>query len=207
MPSAIMGRMVVDLRQSRTRAVLVALVVAVAPALVACSEPAPEEPPSPEGSVAMRVQTVRGAGKVPEQDRTAVETAVGDVLSQYVVGAFLGAFPREEFVGSFESFTSGVAGSAAEDIDLLTAASVQDAESVRATKLDARLSFLVSDGDVVGATAAVDFGFEATMDEGETRDLSLVGRFMLQEKNGTWTIFGYDVTHDDGAPLGSEEGS
>ena len=121
--------------------------------------------------MALRVETVRGAGKLPEQDRTEVETAVGDVLSQYVVGAFLGDFPREEFVGSFESFTSGVARSAAGDIDLLTAARVQDAESVRATQLDARLSFLVSDGDVVGATAAVDFGFEATMGDGETRPL------------------------------------
>ena len=73
-------------------------------------------------------------------------------------------------------------------------------------KLDARLSFLVHEGDVVGATAAVDF-FEATTSDGQTRDLSLVGRFMLQEKDGTWSVFGYDVDHDDGMSLGSEESS
>ena len=122
-PSAIMGPMVVD--QGRVRVVLVALVVALAPALAACSDPEPDQPPPAEESVALRVETVRGAGKLPEQDRTEIETAVGDVLSQYVVGAFLGDFPREEFVASFESFTSGVAGSAAEDIDLLTAATGQ----------------------------------------------------------------------------------
>ena len=30
---------------------------------------------------------------------------------------------------------------------------------------------------------------------------------MLQEKDGTWSVFGYDVDHDDGMPLGSEESS
>lgn len=186
-------------------AALVTLLAAVTVGLAGCTDPPAEDTPPAEESVALRVVTVKGAGKLPEQDRTEVETAVGDVLSQYVVGAFLGDFPREEFIGSFESFTSGVARDAAADIDLLTAARVQDAESVRATRLDARVSFLVDKDDVVGATAAVRFEFEATMGDGETQQLSLVGRLMLQEKDGTWSIFGYDVAHGDGQPLGAEE--
>lgn len=200
-----MGRMVHPGRRW-AGAALVAVLGAVT-VLAGCSDAPPADAPPSEEPVALRVVTVRGAGSLPERDRTEVETAVGDVLSQYVVGAFLGEFPREEFVGAFESFTSGAARRAAGNIKLLTAADVQDAESVKATRLDARLSFLVDDHDVVGATAAVRFGFEAAMGDGENRRLSLVGRFMLVQEDGTWSIFGYDVAHDNAAALGSEGSS
>ncbi len=156
----------------------------------------------------MRVVTVRGAGSLAERDRTEVETAVGDVLSQYVVGRVPRGVPARGVRGCLRVVhRAGRRGSAAGDIELLTAADVQDAESVRATRLDARLSFLVDDHDVVGATAAVRFGFEAAMGDGENRRLSLVGRFMLVQEDGTWSIFGYDVAHDDAAALGAEGSS
>ena len=98
------------------------------------------------------------------------------MLSKYVVGAFLGKFPRENFVGSFDSFTSGTARSAAGDIDLLTASRFSDATAVRATRLDAWLSFLAPGKDAFGATARVRFGFEASLPGGGTREISLRGR-------------------------------
>ena len=100
---------------------------------------------------------------------------------------------------SFESFTSGAARDAAGDIDQLTAAAVQDATAVRATELDARLSFLTQGRDVHGGTAAVHFAFEATRPDGSTQPLTLDGRFLLEAEDDTWSVFGYDVRFDDGA--------
>jgi hypothetical protein len=94
-----------------------------------------------------------------------------------------------------------------------TAATAADATGVRATRLDARISFLTRTGTVYAGTAAVDFAFEATMEDGSTRQLVLDGRIMLDTVEGTWRIFGYDVAFDDGVAVdaesstGSEEGS
>jgi len=163
-----------------------------------------DEDPPPAKSAALRVQTVGGADQLDERTRAQLEGEVGDVISGYVVEAFLLDFPRQEFVRAFESFTSRAASSAAVDIDQLTAASVRDATDVRATELDARLSFLTRSGDVHGGTAAVHFAFEATMEDGTTRPLVLDGRFLLDAERGTWSIFGYDVALDNGDVVDAE---
>ncbi|MBD3926689.1 hypothetical protein IEZ26_18870 [Nocardioides cavernae] len=198
---------------SRRRGWTARVGVAVAAAVLAagCSD---NSPPDDEGdptaeSAALRVQTVTGAERLDEQTRTEVEGAVGDVLSDYVVAAFLGEFPRQEFVQAFEPFTSVAARKATRDIDLLTAATARDATAVRATDLDARLSFLTQAGEVLGGTAKVHFAFDATMEDGTTRPLALDGRFMLvPDDDGTWSIFGYDVRFDDGdeTPAEAESG-
>jgi len=193
-------------RRSTGPAVLRTGAVAVALVATACSTGNPPEhtdTPTTE-SAALRVETVGGADELDERTRAEVEAAVSDVLSAYVVEAFLGDFPRQEFVSSFESFTSGAARSAAGHIDLLTAASVRDATDVRATELDARLSFLTEAGDVHGGTAAVHFAFEATMEDGTRRPLALDGRFLLDGERDAWSIFGYDVTFDDGEDVDAE---
>lgn len=194
-------------RRSAGRAVLrTSAVVALTMLATACSTGNTSddgETPTPE-SAALRVQTVGGADQLDERTRAELEGAVGDVLSAYVVEAFLGDFPRQEFVRSFESFTSGAARSAAADIDRLTAAGVRDATAVRATELDARLSFLTRSGEVHGGTAAVHFAFEATMEDGTSRPLVLDGRFLLDAELGTWSIFGYDVALDDGVGVDAE---
>jgi len=188
--------------------------VALAALVAGCStggEPDDDRPPAE--NAALRVETVSGAERLDEQTRTELEGAVGDVLSDYVVEAFLGDFPREEFVQSFGAFTGEAARSAAGDIEELTAVSAGDATDVRATRLDARLSFLTRSGTVYAGTAAVDFAFDATMEDGTTRELVLDGRIMLAADGGTWRVFGYDVSFDDGVAvdaevgLGSEAGS
>lgn len=190
----------------------VGVAVAVAALVAGCStgdRPDDDRTPTAE-SAALRVQTVTGAERLDEATRTEIEQAVGDVLSDYVVEAFLGDFPRQEFVRAFESFTSVAARKATRDIDLLTAATVRDATAVRATELDARLSFLDRAGVVHGGTAAVHFTFEATMEDGSTRPLALDGRFLLEAvAEDEWSIFGYDVTFDDGdqSPAEAESGS
>ena len=187
------------------RAVALVVGVVVLLGLAGCSGDAPPEPAPSEEPVALHVETVHDSGALDEETRTDLETEVGDVLSHYVVGAFLGEFPRQNFVGSFDSFTVGAARAAAGDLDLLTASRFQDATAVRATRLDARLSFLVEGKDVVGASAGVRFGFEAALDDGETRPFTLRGRFLLVEEDGTWSVFGYDVARDDGDAVEIEE--
>ena len=185
---------------------LAALAVAGTVAMVGCSAGNPPNGPetSSDAPVALRLETVSGADRLDEATRAEVEGEVGEVLSNYVVEAFLGEFPRRQFVASFESFTGGAARDAAAEIEVLTATSASDATAVRATDLDARLSFLSLDGAVHGGTATVHFTFEATMEDGTVRPLALDGRFLLDHEGDTWAIFGYDVRLDDGVPVDAE---
>ena len=189
-------------RMARTgtgaRGALASLALLVCLAVTACTTDQPAEPsPSTSEPAALRVRTVRVAGDLDPAARAEAESAVGDVLSSYVVRAFLGDYPREDFVNAFGSFTGNLAEHAAGDIDQLTANRLADAESVTAKKLDANLSFLAQGSDIIGATASVRFVFEATVD-GEEQPLGLRGRLMLVEEDGTWSIFGYDVRTDTG---------
>lgn len=176
-------------------------------AVTACTGDTSGTPaPSPrQEQVALRVTTAdAGARRLTPEERTGLEDAVGQVLSEYVTSGFLGDYPRERFVESFGGFTSGAAALAARDIRVLTASRLADATSVRPRSLDAELSFLVAGSDVVGATAHVDFELEATMPDGDTRDVSLTGRLMLTEQRGRWSVFGFDVAGDDGSPVGED---
>ena len=149
-------------------------------------------------SVALEVRVVTCAGRLADDARAEIESGIGDTLSAYVVGAFLGDYPREDFVRAFEGFTSGAARSATEDIDLLTASRFKDAEGVVATRLRARISCLVDRGKVVGASAKVAFDFEAQEPDAEQpQPFSLRGRMMLTPGADTWSVFGYDVARDD----------
>jgi hypothetical protein len=183
-------------RRLRAAGAVVAAVVLVAAACTA-DEP-PDDPDDPPRSASLRVETVSGADRLDERARADLEGEVGEVLSQYLVDAFLGDFPRQRFVQSFASFTSGAAEDATRDIDWLTAATVQDATSVRATELDARLSFLTLGRTVHGGTAHVHFAFEAAMPDGSARPLVLDGSFLLEADDDGFTIFGYEVTFDNG---------
>ena len=193
-------------RRHTGRAVRAGAAVALVALAAGCTRSDPPDngrTPEPE-SAALRVQTVFGAERLDEQTRAELEGKVGDVLSDYVVEAFLGRFPRDDFVQAFESFTGNAAREAAGDIRRLTATSAGDATAVRATELDARLSFMTRAGTVHAGTASVHFAFEATMEDGSTRPLVLDGRFLLDTDGGTWSIFGYDVTFDNGKGVAAE---
>ena len=172
--------------------------------LVGCTADPPEDPePTPGSEVALRVTTVSGAEGVDADTQADLEEAVGDALSSYVEGGFLGEFPRQDFVRAFDDFTPGLAQKAAGDIDVLTASSFEDASDMRATKLVARLSFAVTGRTVVGATAHVNFQFEATTAGGAV-PLALHGRLVLNYENDTWTVFTYDVRSSDGTSVQAE---
>jgi hypothetical protein len=182
-----------------------AAVLLVSMALGGCTAEPPDRPISEPTSkaVALRVRTVHGVTNLTPDARAEAEGAVGDVLSSYVVRAFLGDYPREDFARAFESFTGNLVRDASEDLDQLTANRFREAQAVRATRLGADLSFLVQDSDIIGATASVRFAFEATVD-GKERPLSLRGRLMLVEDDGAWSVFGYDVVTDTGDTVEAE---
>jgi hypothetical protein len=162
------------------------------------------DPPS-SNEVALRVDTVHGKG-LSEVARARLESQVSDVLAHYVDAGFLGNYPRSDFVQSFADFTSGAAEQAVADIDVLTAARFQDASSVRATDLGAKLSFLVVNGQAIGATAWIDFSF-AVDDHGTPKTAALDGRLMLNRRGDRWSVFGYQVNRDDSDTLPTEASS
>jgi hypothetical protein len=183
---------------SGARGALASLALLVCLTAAACTADRPTEPsPSTPESAALRVRTVHIAGSLDAEAQSEAESAVGDVLSGYVVRAFLGDYPREDFVGSFESFTGNLARDGVRDLDVLTANRLGSAEAVRATRLDADLSFVVNGSDTFGATAEVRFKFEATVD-GEEQPFGLRGRLMLMNEDDTWSVYGYDVRNDTG---------
>jgi len=194
--------------RARERAVARAAALALVLARGGCTSVDPPSTPAraERDEVALRVTTVGGDRGLSAARKLEVEGAIGETLSRYLVAGFLGDFPRERFVGAFEDFTPGAAGLGARDIDVLTASRVGEASEVTPRRLVARLFLLVRDGEVLGATAYVDVALEATMSEGETRQVSLDGRLMLEQQRGRWSVFGFDVANDDGAPLGGGAG-
>jgi hypothetical protein len=150
----------------------------------------PDKPPGPQNA-ALTVSSI-DKEKLSDDTRARMESDVSDLLAGYVVGAFLGDYPRDDFVDGFADFTGGATEDAVRDIDVLSVAGFQEVTSVRATALDSRLSFFVDGRRVTGASAWVDFGF--VVQDGETsRRVTLSGRFVLQREGGDWAVFGYDL--------------
>jgi hypothetical protein len=175
--------------------------------LLGCSAEPPEEPePTPGSEVALRVTTVWGTDGVDADTQAELEEEVGDVLSTYIEGGFLGDYPRQDFVRAFDDFAPGLAQDATGDIDVLTASSFEDASDMQATKLVARVSFAITGHTVVGATAHVDFRFEATTDDGAV-PVAVSGRLVLKHEHDTWTVFTYDVRSHDGDSVQAEVSS
>jgi hypothetical protein len=193
------GRAVSGGRRTRRRSLAAALAVLSGCAgLSGCTGDPPESGSKDAEPAALEVRVVSCAGRPDEDTRAAIEAGIGDTLSTYVVAAFLGDYPRDDFVRSFDVFTSGAARLATGDIDLLTASRFSEAEEVRATRLQARISCLVDGDDVIGASARVTFDFEATeKDVDAPRPFSMRGRLLLSQESGTWSVFGYDVARDD----------
>jgi len=159
--------------------------------LAACTD----EPstPAPEAeSVAFELSLGPGASGLSPADRDQLQTAVGDTLSAYVVDAFLGDYPRDDFVAALDSFTSGGARLAAEQLDVVTGAGFGSPEDVVATRLDARLSTFAPDEEASGVSAAVNFEFEVA-DDGSTELVQVAGRLMLTPEGDEWKIFGFDL--------------
>ena len=177
----------------RTAGSLVAAVVLIL-GVAACTDDTDEPPPDQHTDhVALDLSMGPGSSELSTAARDQLQDDVSGVLSTYVVEAFLGDYPRDDFVDALGTFTTGVAARAAQDLDLVTGAGFgQDAEHVAATRLSATISSFAPKGEVVGVTAVVDFAFDVEAD-GTTSEFTRSGRLMLMPEDGTWKIFGYDL--------------
>lgn len=152
-------------------------------------------PPAP-ASVPLKVVVTRVSGKLPEKSRPALEANVGKAISAYVDGAFLaGDYPRSDFGDAFGAFTSGAAGDARRDADLLTNRELgPSTESVRATRRTAYLSVLAPYKVAAGVTAKVDLVFVVDRGDDTAQRVRLAGRLLMtRNKSNGWSIFGYDL--------------
>ena len=183
-------------------AMLMAAVVA-ATVVAACTadESGPPDPGTP-ADAALRVTTLPDAD-LDEETRARLESEVSDVLADYVAGSFLGDYPRGDFVQGLSDFSNIAAEQAGGDIELVTAARFGQADSVRATGLEAELSFLVVDEEAVGVTAWVEFEFEVE-DGASATTATLRGRLSLDRGNERWSVFAYRLLRDDGDAVPTE---
>jgi hypothetical protein len=167
--------------------------------LVACTDDSEKPPPDqPTDHVALELSIGPGASELSTEARDQLQNDIGMVLSTYVVDAYLGDYPRQDFVGALGTFTPGVADSAAADLDLLTGAGFgSDAEEVTASRLSATISTFAPDQKVVGVSASVDFAFDVKAG-GNTTEFTRHGRLMLMPVDGQWKIFGYKITRPPG---------
>jgi hypothetical protein len=154
--------------------------------------------------VPLKLVVTRVSGKLPERSRPALEANVGKAISAYVDGAFLaGDYPRSDFGAAYRTFTSGAAGDARRDADLLTNRELgPSTESVRATRRTAYLSVLAPYKVAAGVTAKVDLVFVVDRGDETAQRVRLAGRLLLtRNKSNGWSIFGYDL-HRSETPRG-----
>jgi hypothetical protein len=196
--SAIMAPMPATTGGRLRAAGLAAAVAAWALSLGGCTDDS-EEPKPPDGqpgTVALELSLGAGSHRLSTEARDDLQNDVGAVLSTYVVDAFLGDYPRDDFVTALDTFTSGVARDAATDIEEITGAGFKNADTVVATRLRASIATFAPDDEAVGVSAHVDFAFEVTENDA-AREVTMRGRLMLMPVDGQWKIFGYDVETDD----------
>lgn len=193
------GSMRTTAKRGRTTGHALAVLLMVV-ALGACTGDDDEPPPDKHtDDVALDLSMGPGASELSSEARDQLQNDVAAVLSTYVVDAFLGDYPRDDFVSALGTFTSGVADEAATDLDLLTGAGFgSGAEAVSATKLSATISTFAPDQEVVGVSATVDFAFDVTAD-GKTSGFTRRGRLMLMPVDGEWKIFGYKMKPEGGS--------
>jgi hypothetical protein len=160
------------------------------------SAPSPSASPPAPRSVPLKVVVTRVSGKLPKRSRPPLEANVGKTISAYLDGAFLaGDYPRSDFRDAFGAFTSGTAGDARRDADLLTNRELgPTTESVRATRRTAYLSVLAPHKVAAGVTAKVDLVFLVDRGDQAAQRVRLAGRLLLtRNKSNGWSIFGYDL--------------
>jgi hypothetical protein len=185
-------------RGRRSVALLLVAAVAWLSTGAGCSgDDDPQDPDRPETeSVPLELTLGAGSSQLDPAVSDEFQTEVADTLTGYVVSAFLGEYPRSDFVEALDWFTTDGAELAAARLDHLTGKAFEDADSVTATRLVARLAPFAPEQEPAGVSAAVEFSFDVTED-GATSTVTLTGRLMMVPEADGWRIFGFKVSRDD----------
>lgn len=189
---------------------LVGLCLALLLALVAsgCSadaeaEPASRAAPAPVDSetaalavnpVTTEVRLGHVVGRLPKQRRKAVRRKVAKVVDGWWESAYLGGtYPRASFPAAFPGFTKGAEARARRDKRVMSNRGVGPRiDSVVALKRQVTLDVVATDRRARSVTARFVLRFRTT---GKRAGVTVVrGRLFLTRRQGTWRVFGYDVS-------------
>ena len=150
-------------------------------------------------AVALHVGRLGVRGDLSDRARSRVHEGITTSVEGYLQAALLGDYPRSDF--TLAGFTKGAAQDARRDLDVLTGKAFADAESVTAKALKADVVVLAPEGRPAGATAKIRFALDV-----DGVPVVVRGRLLLTPDQGTWRIFGYDVSSNasDVAAAGGE---
>ncbi len=136
-------------------------------------------------------------GQLPRARRPAVRDRVQQVFDQWVEAAYLGEeWPRTDFAGAFAGFTDHARARARRDAALLSNQAVgARVDGVEPLGRLLRVDVVAARGRAAGATARFRLRFRTS---GEAAGTTVVrGRLFLTPAEGTWQIFGYDVSRQE----------
>jgi hypothetical protein len=197
---------------TRSRTAAAAALVALALASAGCSSSessSPEAAPTTGSSHAGVVRPVASivvlgkvAGtirkknrKVFSQHRKHLLKRVGRAVDTWIDGGFVGVdYPRDSFGSAFAAFTAPAKHDAKHQRRLMTNWHLRKRiDGVEVKKRKVSVDVLAPGGRPAGATARVDLVFKTT-GHAEKR-VTVRGRLFLgPDRQGTWRIFGYDVS-------------
>ncbi len=194
-------------RQATPRVAVAALALLALVTTAACSGGDHEQSATPTATptatarpFALAARVTRVSGDLPAARRDEVARQVGAVVSSYVQHAFLGTSPEADRSEAFVDFTPGARTRVRRDLDLVTAAGLDGAESVTAPRAAAYVSVLAPRGRAVGATARLEVDLEVERADGRVT-VPVRGRLLLVPGADGWRIFGYDLSRGDAAAV------
>ncbi|QIK67125.1 hypothetical protein G7072_12920 [Nocardioides sp. HDW12B] len=194
----------------------------MAGALAGCTSPAESaDTPTPQSGEAAEVAApevsapvTRVAGRLPDRDRLALRRQVEELVSRYVLAAFVD--PATAPADRFPGFTEGATRLARTQGAVLSRADLEEAGEpvvVQVVRVEAPVNVLAPRGRPAGATARLDLTLEVASPEDDTASASasgsptastsgpervrLQGRLLLTPVGQSWRVFGFDVRRTD----------
>ena len=187
---------------SRARALLAATALPLALLAAGCTgdDAGPDATPSTSSAPLPLETTVtvgEVAGRLPATAADQVAADVSGVVDGWIDAAYVGGdYPRDDFADAFPGFTPGAVADAREDARLMSNADVgARIDGVTAVARVVRVDVLAVKGKPQAATAHVRLAFK-TSGEVERR-VTVRGRLLLTQSDGSWQVFAYDVSKGD----------
>lgn len=151
-------------------------------------------PSSAEPSVPTKASFGKVRGNLPKGRRGEIKKSITATVDGWLDAAYVGGDgPRPELGKAFPRFSKGAAALARRDAGLMSNSGLGDSvEAVEAKSRRLMIDVLAVQGRPVGVTARFVLVQKLTGERDRTERIA--GRLLLDRLNGSWRIFGYDVT-------------